>query len=58
MMSFLLTFSQDSIANKQDYVDLGLCCGDVCQALGRSLKGRQLDELSESVLGAIEQLTT
>ena len=57
-MSFWLTFVQDSVANKEDYLDLGVCCGEVCQALGRGLEGRQLDELSKSVLGAIEQLTT
>ena len=51
-------FTQDSVANKQDYVYLGVCCGEVCEALGRGLKGRRLDELSESVLKAIEQLTT
>ena len=57
-MNFWLTFVQDSVANKEDYVDLGVCCGEVCQTLGRGLKRRQLDELSESVLEAIEQLTT
>jgi hypothetical protein len=46
------------MANKQDYVDLGLSCADVCKALDRGLEGRQLDELNKSVLGAIEQLTT
>ena len=51
-------FIQDSVANKKDYVDLGVCCGEVCQTLGRGLEGRRLDELSKSVLGAIEQLTT
>ena len=56
--SFRLTFTQDSVANKGDYVDLGVCCGEVCQALDRGLKGRRLDELSESVLQAIEYLTT
>ena len=48
---------QDTVANKEGYVSLGVCCGEVCQALGRGLKGRELDELSESVLQAIEQLT-
>jgi hypothetical protein len=58
MMSFWLTLVQDTMANKRDYVDLGLSCADVCKALDRGLKGRQLDELSKSVLGAIDQLTT
>ena len=46
------------MANKLDYIELGLSCAEVCQALGREVKGRQLDELSQSVLEAIEQLTT
>jgi len=46
------------MANEQDYIDLGLHCDDVCKALDRGLNGRQLDELSEPTLGAIEQLTT
>ena len=46
------------MTNEQDYVDLGLSCGDVCQALDRGLNERRLDELSKSVLGAIGKLTT
>ena len=46
------------MANKQDYVDLGLSCASICKALDRGLDGRRLDELSQSVLGAIEELTT
>jgi hypothetical protein len=46
------------MANKTDYVDLGLACADVCKALDRGMKGRRVDELSQSVLEAIEQLTT
>ena len=45
------------MANDMDYVDLGRACGEVCQALDRGLKGTRLDTLSQSVLGAIEQLT-
>lgn len=45
------------MANDQDYVELGQACGEVCQALDRGLNGRRLDELSRTVLGAIEQLT-
>ena len=44
--------------NEQDYVELGMSCGDVCQALDRGLDGRELDDLSQSVLGAIGKLTT
>lgn len=44
--------------NKMDYVDLGLACADICKTLDRGMKGRRADELSESVIVAIEQLTT
>ena len=43
--------------NERDYVELGISCGDVCQALDRGLNGRRLEELNQSVLGAIEKLT-
>ena len=46
------------MANKQNYVDFGLACGNVFKALDRGLKGRRLDELSPSVLEAIGELTT
>ena len=49
---------QDSMADEEDYVDLGRSCADVCKALERGLEGRQPDELSPSMLDAIEQLTT
>ena len=45
------------MANEQDYVDLGISWGKVCKALDRGLKGKRLDELSPSVLEAIEELT-
>ena len=46
------------MVNDQDYVELGLSCADVCQALDRGLKAGQPNELSESMLGAIVKLTT
>jgi len=46
------------MANKTDYVELGLACTDVCKALDRGMNGRQVDELSQSVFEAIRQLTT
>jgi len=52
------TFSQDSMVNKTDYVELGLACADVCRALDRGMDGRRLDEFSRSVGEAIQQLTT
>ena len=44
--------------NKLDYIELGLACADVCKALDRGVNGRRLDEISQSVGEAIEQLTT
>ena len=44
--------------NEEDYVDLALACADVCKVLDRGMDGRQVDELSQPVLEAIEQLTT
>ena len=49
---------QDSMVNKQDYVELGLSCARVCKALDRGLKEGRTDELSEPVLEAIGELTT
>ena len=43
--------------NRADYVELGLACADVCQALHRGMEGRRADELSVSVRAAIERLT-
>ena len=47
---------QDSMANDTDYVDLGLSCANVCKALDRGMNGRRVDELSQSVFEAIQQL--
>ena len=52
------TFIWDMMVNEQDYVEHGLSCADVCQALQRGLAGRQLHEPNPPVLGAIGQLTT
>ena len=46
------------MANKQEYVELGESCARVCQALDRGLNGKKMDDLSSSVFGAIEQLTS
>ena len=45
------------MANKSDYVELGLVCADVCKALERGMNGKKLDDLGQSVREAIEQLT-
>ena len=58
VMNTRLRLIQDCMTNEQDYVDLGLSCGDVCQILDRGLSGRRLDELNKSVIGAISKLTT
>ena len=56
-MGFRFTQIQDTIANKTDYVELGLACADVCKALQRGMNGRRPDDLSDSVREAITQLT-
>jgi len=50
--------SQDTMVNKQDYVDLGLHCAEACEALARGMNGKEMGDLSESVCGAIKQLKT
>jgi len=52
-----LTSNQDSMANKTDYVELGLACANVCRALDRGMDGRRLDEFNRSVGEAVGQLT-
>ena len=46
------------MANKADYVELGLACAEVCKALQRGMNGREMDDLNQSVREAITQLTT
>ena len=48
--------TQDTMANKADYVELGLACADVCASLKRGLDGNGEDDLSGSVREAIKQL--
>ena len=57
-IDFWLMFLQDSIANDQDHVELGLNCADICKALDRGMKGKKTEDLSQSVHEAITQLTT
>ena len=45
------------MANEQDYVDLGLSCANICKALERGMGGKTLNDLSQSVCDAINQLT-
>ncbi|KAF9787373.1 hypothetical protein BJ322DRAFT_720156 [Thelephora terrestris] len=53
----LLTLIRDTMGNKQDFVDLGLFCVKVCEALDRGLKERGSNNLNESVHKAVAQLT-
>ena len=46
------------MANKTEYVELGLACAGVCEALKRGMDGKKLDELSPSVREAMNQFTT
>ena len=48
---------QDSMASKADYVEIGFTCADACEALDRGMNTRQADQLNQSVLQAIENLT-
>ena len=55
-MDFKFTFPQDTMGNKDDYVDLGLSCAEVCKALDRGLKGTESEEPSTIVVEAIDRL--
>jgi len=44
--------------NEVEFVELGLACAGVCTALDRGLKGEELNDLNNSVVEAINQLTT
>ena len=57
MIYLRFTRDQDSMANETDYVDLGLACADVCKALERGMNGKKLEDLSDPVHEAIDQLT-
>ena len=46
------------MANKSDYVELGLTCADVCKALYQGMDGKELDDLSQPVREAVKKLTT
>ena len=46
------------MVNENEYVELGLACADVCEALSRGMNGKRLEDLSQSVREAINKLTT
>ena len=58
MRSSRLTRFQDTMVNEQDYVNLGLFCADICEALERGMGEKGQDDLSKSVCDAINKLTT
>ena len=58
MRCLKFTRGQESMANTLDYVELGLFCADICKALDRGMNGKRLNDLNQSVCGAINQLTT
>ena len=58
MVDLGFTRIQDSMVNEQEYVELGLVCADICRALDRGMNGKKLNDLSQSVSEAINQLTT
>ena len=43
--------------NKRDYIELGLNCADVCDALERAVGGKKSADLSQPVQEAINQLS-
>ena len=46
------------MANKDDFVDLGIYCVDICKALKRGTDGKELNELSGPMRTAMEELET
>ena len=44
------------MAHDKDYVELGISCAQVCQALDWGLEGRDLYEINQHALQAIEDL--
>ena len=57
MRSSGLTRNQDLMLNEMEYVELGLFCANICKALDRGMRGKKLDDLSQTVCDAINQLT-
>jgi hypothetical protein len=49
-------FIKDTMANSKNYVDLGKRCGKVVEVLYRRLKGKRLDELTQALIYAIQDL--
>lgn len=45
------------MVSEVEYVELGLACASVCEALNRGMGRGRADQLSQSVLEAVEKLT-
>ena len=45
------------MVKEQDYVELGLNCAHICEALERGMIGKKPSDLSRSICEAINQLT-
>ena len=58
MINFRLTFLQDTMINKQEFIDIGLYCADICKALDQGVDGRRPEDLSQPMREAINQLMT
>ena len=50
------TPNKDSTVDGLDYVELGLFCADICRALDRGTNEKKMDDLSQSVYGAMNGL--
>ena len=46
------------MANEQDFVDLGLFCAAICEALKLGVGEKKLEDLSMSMRDAINRLKT
>lgn len=42
------------MADRTNYVELGLACADICRALDRGMNGGQANQFDRSVFEAIE----
>ena len=55
--NFLTHAVQSTTANDRDYIEPGLVCASACQVIHQALKQVQLDELGQSAIDAIQDLT-
>jgi hypothetical protein len=46
------------MVNEVDYVEIALACADICNSLDRGVSGKRAEELNETVLEAIDKLTS